>query len=104
MNYAYQEIVSTIEKGGNCLDCSSNEGHWYEKLSQETNLSKSQYYGIDWNENSVLSGRKKGLNLQKARAEKRSASIESLPGFDFKLTIMFPTWETNTTRYKMMET
>jgi predicted SAM-dependent methyltransferase len=80
---AFQEIISALKKGGDCLDCGANEGHRYEKLSKEIQLSKEQYHGIEWNERSVSNGHKKGLNIQKSDLNK------NLPYGDNKFTCIY---------------
>lgn len=80
---AYREIISALVKGGMCLDCGANKGYWYEKLSKEIQLTKKQYYGIEWNETCVAIGRKKGLNIQQGDLNK------PLPYEEGKFTCVF---------------
>jgi len=61
---AAREIYSTLKQGGKCLDCGAQEGNWYEKLSSEINLNRSQYFGIEWNKDCVEKAIAKGLNIK----------------------------------------
>ena len=67
---AVREIIQAMESGGDCLDCGAFDGHWYERLASEAGISKDQYHGLEWNEQSVIKGQSKGLNIQKSDLNK----------------------------------
>jgi len=80
---ASQEIISALKDGGDCLDCGANEGYWYKKLSNEIQLPKEHYHGIEWNDKCVSNGHKKGLNIKKSDLNKK------LPYEDNKFTCIY---------------
>ena len=61
---AAQQIFSSLNAGGVCLDCGAHEGYWYEKLSKEINLTKNSYYGIEWDKDSIKKALERSLNIK----------------------------------------
>jgi SAM-dependent methyltransferase len=59
--FASREIISSLEHGGECLDCGANEGYWCKKLSEEINLPSSNYHGIEWNSECVKTANEHGV-------------------------------------------
>jgi len=62
---ALKEIVAhlKLKEDGNCLDCGAQSGHLYNKLTQEISLTRKNYYGIEWDKNSVNKAVQNGLNV-----------------------------------------
>ena len=50
---ATQEIVYALRDGGDVLDCGANSGWMYRVICEHMPLSKSDYFGVDWDETSV---------------------------------------------------
>jgi hypothetical protein len=44
---ATDNIISSLNEGGDCLDYGANSGYWFEKLASEIGLTKERYYGIE---------------------------------------------------------
>ena len=80
---ASDEIVASLRQGGLCLDCGANQGYWYGKLSNEIQLTKDRYYGIEWNEQCATTAQNKGLNVLHGDLNKR------LPYEDDKFSCIF---------------
>ena len=60
---AYQEIISQLRYGGDCLDCGAYDGSSFDYLQRSANLPHDNYYGVEWNQDRVASSREKGLNI-----------------------------------------
>ncbi len=57
--FASDEINKALSTGGSCLDCGANTGLHFNKF----NVDKNNYYGIEWDRDSVATAQKKGLNI-----------------------------------------
>lgn len=77
---AHREIINSLKDGGNCLDCGASRGQMYHLLKEAIDFPQGSYYGIEWNENLVLSARESNLNLIKGDLNKELA----LPDNKFK--------------------
>lgn len=82
-NLASNEIIRSLQDGGECLDCGANTGGWFNNLSNEIALSKKQYYGIEWNQDCVLSAQNKDINITQGNLN------QNLPYIDNKFTCIF---------------
>ena len=78
-----EEIIRSLEHGGECLDCGANKGDWFNNLSSRISLKQSQYHGIEWNEACVSAAQKKGINVIKGDLNKE------LPYTDDKFSCIF---------------
>jgi SAM-dependent methyltransferase len=70
-SHASKNIISSIKEGGSCLDCGANTGYWFEQLASEIDLTKDQYYGIEWDNKSVKQAQKNQLNVQQGDLNKK---------------------------------
>jgi len=80
---ASQQIFSSLNNGGNCLDCGANEGYWHKKLSKEISLPKNRYYGVEWNKDCVEKAMENGLHIKQGDLNK------SIPYDDNKFKCVF---------------
>lgn len=62
---AYDHIASSVTADSFVLDCGANIGWSFNFISKRCGLARHQYAGIEWNENRVEEGRKRGLNITK---------------------------------------
>lgn len=61
---ALKEVVSALVGGGRCLDCGAQGGQSYEAICRGMPLFPSEnYFGIEWNHESIRSGRNRGLSI-----------------------------------------
>lgn len=60
---ARRRIAKSLSSGGYCLDCGAGGGHQFRHLKKHINLSKENYYGIEWDVKSVSSADKNGLKV-----------------------------------------
>lgn len=60
---ATAEIVRAMQSGGQVLDCGASSGWMYPVLAEQMTLAPSDYFGVDWDEESVVAGQRQGLNL-----------------------------------------
>ena len=67
---AHREIINSLKDGGDCLDCGAFSGQKYHLLKEMIDFPQGSYYGIEWNENLVLSARESNLNLIKGDLNK----------------------------------
>jgi len=63
---APREIVSALRDGGEVLDCGANSGWMFGVINEQMPLSTSNYTGIDWDDDSVKEGERRGLNIIRA--------------------------------------
>jgi SAM-dependent methyltransferase len=63
---ATDEIVRALQNGGQVLDCGASAGWMYSGLTQRMVLASSDYFGVDWDEESVATGQRQGLNIVRA--------------------------------------
>jgi SAM-dependent methyltransferase len=67
MNRIYQNarerIAASLSSGGLCLDCGAGAGHQFDFINSFIELPKKNYFGIEWNQQSVLLAKKKGLQI-----------------------------------------
>lgn len=67
MNRIYQNarkrIAACLSSGGFCLDCGAGVGHQFNFINSFIELPKKNYFGIEWNQQSVLQAKKKGLQI-----------------------------------------
>lgn len=82
-NLASEEIIHSLQDGGECLDCGASAGGWFDKLSAQKALTKKQYYGIEWNQDCVLSAQKNEINIIQGNLN------QNLPYTDNKFTCVF---------------
>jgi SAM-dependent methyltransferase len=60
---ATREIVSALRGGGEVLDCGANSGWMFGVINEQMPLSTSNYTGIDWDDDSVKEGQRRGLHI-----------------------------------------
>ena len=77
---ASNEIIRSLQDGGECLDCGANTGGWFNNLSNEIALTKKQYYGIEWNQDCVLSAQKKDINITQGNLNQNLPYIDNTFG------------------------
>ena len=82
-DFASDEIIHSLQNGGECLDCGASTGDWFEKLSSQIALTKKQYYGIEWNQDCVTSAQKKEINIIQGNLN------QNLPYNENKFTCIF---------------
>lgn len=63
---AHKEIIYALNSGGELLECGCSNGGYYNRLQESINLSKDNYYGIEWHRASVSAASSKGLNVVQA--------------------------------------
>ena len=67
---AFREVISALDHGGTVLDCGANAGASFESLSEQIEIAKDRYHGIEWDEACVAEGRSKGLDIQQGDLNK----------------------------------
>ncbi len=67
---AQNEIVASLEKGGECLDCGASRGRMFELINQRYPLAKSLYHGIEWSQDAVMDAQKNNLNVRQGDLNK----------------------------------
>jgi SAM-dependent methyltransferase len=60
---AHAEIIVCLREGGNCLDCGAGSGHKFGLLNDAVGLTKAQYFGLEWDAESVRAAQGNGLNV-----------------------------------------
>lgn len=70
-SYAERQILNSLSSGGNCLDCGAHNGYWFSKLSTQSNLQRSEYFGIEWSRPLVEEANLLGLNVIEGDLNKR---------------------------------
>jgi len=61
---AHNEISKSLDNSNaSCLDCGAHDGYKYETLHDMAGLSKTHYYGIEWNKDLTVKAQEKGLNV-----------------------------------------
>ncbi len=60
---AAENIVASLQGGGNLLDCGANSGRMYDILGQDVTLLPSQYFGVEWDRESAEEGQRRGLQI-----------------------------------------
>lgn len=63
---AHEEIAAALNTGGKVLECGCYEGRHFDRLQEKINISKNDYYGIEWDAASVARAGNKGLNVIQA--------------------------------------
>jgi SAM-dependent methyltransferase len=80
---ATREVVSALRDGGEVLDCGANSGWMYRVICDQMPLSRSDYFGVDWDETSVA-------EAQKARLQVTTADLnDRLPFEDNRFTCVY---------------
>jgi len=67
---AYEEIFKALSNGGACLDCGANEGQHFDLLQKKIQLKKENYFGIEWNKQSVAIACEKGFHIEQGDLNK----------------------------------
>ena len=80
---AHREIINSLKDGGDCLDCGASRGQKYNLLKEAIDFPQGSYYGIEWNENLLLSARESNLHLIKGDLNKEFV----LPDNKFKCVL-----------------
>jgi len=60
---AFKEIADSLINGGCCLDCGAQEGDSFNRINDYITMDKSQYNGIEWNEEVVHNAQIKGIRI-----------------------------------------
>lgn len=82
-NLASSEIATSLQNGGDCLDCGANTGKWFNNPSDQIGLTNEQYHRIEWNQDCVLSAQKNKIDIIQGNLN------QSLPYADDKFTCIF---------------
>lgn len=80
---ATREIVSALRIGGEVLDCGASSGWMYGVICEHMPLSKSDYFGVDWDESSVAEAQRSGFQIVRADLNDR------LPFEDDRFTCVY---------------
>jgi len=67
---AYLEVTESLSKGGSCLDCGANKGQHFDLLQKKIQLKKENYFGIEWNKQSVAIALEKGFHVEQGDLNK----------------------------------
>jgi SAM-dependent methyltransferase len=58
------DALNSIPPGGKCLDCGAGGGGQYQRLREiSPSISPENYVGVEWDNDSVLMARQKGLDV-----------------------------------------
>jgi len=68
---ATEGIVASLHRGGTVLDCGANKGGMFDVLAREVRLIPSQYFGIEWDQETAQEGQKQGLQITCADLNKK---------------------------------
>lgn len=67
MNRIYQDarkrIAESLSSGGLCLDCGAGAGHQFNFINMYIELPAESYFGIEWEQRSVLKAKQNGFQI-----------------------------------------
>ena len=85
---ATEEIVASFRDGGAILDCGAFDGRMFDVLGREAPLLPTQYFGVEWDLQSVEKAQKRGLQIACADLNKNIPYESELFSCVFGLSLL----------------